>query len=71
MLRHAAEGTGSRDVYAIILGAMCLVEVTLYAVLFVVTGRLFILGGAIASAALAINHYRLARKHDAVLAKIT
>jgi len=114
LLRNAAEGTGSRHVYAIILGAMCLVEVTvhmrhlhnlylfgkglddlkghleyprglilrisafdillyaaLYAALFLVTGSLFILGGAIASSTLAINHYRLARRHEAASAKIT
>jgi hypothetical protein len=114
LLRNAAEGTGSRDVYALILGAMCLLEVTvhmrhlhnlflfgkglsalkgrleyprglilrisaldillfagLYAVLFMATGSLFILGGTIACTALAINHYQLARKHEAALAKIT
>lgn len=37
----------------------------LYATLFVLTDNLFVLGGAIACAFLAMNHYRLARRHDA------
>jgi hypothetical protein len=36
-----------------------------YACLFVVTRDLFVLGGAIACAVLSVNHYWLARRHDA------
>jgi hypothetical protein len=41
----------------------------LYVVLFLATWSEFILGGAIASGALALSHYRLARRHDATLSK--
>jgi hypothetical protein len=37
----------------------------LYASLFVVTHSLFVLGGTVACAILAMNHHRLARQHDA------
>ena len=40
----------------------------LYAMLSAATGSLFILGGAIACAALGLNHYRLAAKHPASVA---
>src|SRR5262245_38329477 len=41
----------------------------LYVVLFLATRSEFILGGAITSGALALNHYRLARRHEAALSK--
>ena len=37
----------------------------LYLVLFLMTESPFVLGGAIAAAALSLSHYRLARRHDA------
>jgi len=37
----------------------------LYFVLFLATGSLFILGGMVATGALSLSHYRLARRHDA------
>src|SRR5262245_6561070 len=39
----------------------------LYFVLFLATGSLFILGGAVATGAVSLSHYRLARRHDATL----
>jgi hypothetical protein len=41
----------------------------LYSALFLVTDSMFLLGGAIACCALAIKHYRLARRHDAAVSK--
>jgi hypothetical protein len=37
----------------------------LYLILFLTTGSLFIMGGALATSVLSLNHYRLARRHDA------
>jgi hypothetical protein len=39
----------------------------LYASLFLVTGSLFVLGGAIGCCVLSINHYRLATRHEAAV----
>lgn len=41
----------------------------LYSVLFLVTESTFLLGGALACCAISINHYQLARRHDAALLK--
>lgn len=41
----------------------------LYTGIFAVTGSLFVLGGAFACGVLALNHWRLARRHEAGLAK--
>lgn len=41
----------------------------LYTVLYLVTGSMFVLGGALAACALAIKHYLLGRRHAAALAK--
>src|SRR5262245_3917252 len=39
----------------------------LYFVLCLATGSLFILGGTVATGALSVSHYRLARRHDAAM----
>jgi hypothetical protein len=39
----------------------------LYASVFLVTGSLFVLGGAIGCCALSINHFRLATRHEAAV----
>jgi hypothetical protein len=40
----------------------------LYVILFLATGSLFILGGAVATGVLSLGHYRFARRHDAAQA---
>jgi hypothetical protein len=112
LFTSTAESEEMHHTYVIILGAMCLLEVTvhmrhlhnlflfgkglsalkgrleyprglilrisaldillyagLYAFLFAATGSSFILGGTIACTALAINHYRLARRHGEAVSK--
>jgi len=41
----------------------------LYVCIFLVTHHLFVLGGVLACLGLALNHYRLARRHDAAQLK--
>ena len=46
-----------------------LVFTGLYAGLFLVTSSVFVLGGALGAGAMAFNHHRLARRHEAAAAR--
>jgi hypothetical protein len=43
----------------------------LYLFLFLATGSVFVLGGAVATGVLSLGHYRFARRHDAGRATTT